>query len=45
MQGYARQLGALEQKLTGLRDRQAELQKKKTALQHELDETIASLSF
>jgi hypothetical protein len=45
VQEYARQLGALEQKLTGLRDHQAELQKKKTALQHELDETIASLSF
>jgi hypothetical protein len=35
----------LEQKLTGVGDRQAELQKKKTALQHELDEMIASLSF
>ena len=45
VQEYARQLGALEQKLTGLRDHQAELQKKKTALQHELDEMIASLSF
>jgi hypothetical protein len=45
VQDYARQLGALEQKLTGLRDRQAELQKKKTALQHELDELIGSLSF
>jgi len=45
VQDYARQLGALEQKLTGLRDRQAELQKKKTALQHDLDEMIASLSF
>jgi hypothetical protein len=45
VQGYARELGALEQKLTGLRDRQAELQKKKTALQHELDVMIAGLSF
>jgi len=45
VQDYARQLGALEQKLTGLRDREAELQKKKTALQHELGEMIASLSF
>ncbi len=45
VQDYARQLGVLEQKLTGLRDRQAELQKKKTALQHELDETIGALSF
>jgi len=45
VQDYARQLGALEQKLTGLRDRQAELQKKKTALQHDLDAMIASASF
>jgi len=45
VQDYARQLGALEQKLTALRDRQSELQKKKTALQHELDETIGALSF
>jgi hypothetical protein len=45
VQDYARQLGALEQKLTALRDRQAELQKKKTALQHDLDDMIASLSF
>ncbi|MGO9229484.1 MAG: hypothetical protein ACLQKA_09785 [Bryobacteraceae bacterium] len=45
VQDYARQLGALEQKLTALRDRQSELQKKKTALQHELDETIGAISF
>ncbi len=45
VQDYAKQLGGLEQKLTGVGDRQAELQKKKTALQHELDEMIASLSF
>ena len=45
VQDYARQLGALEQKLTALRDRQAELQKKKTTLQRELDDMIASLSF
>jgi hypothetical protein len=45
VQDYARQLGALELKLTGLRDRQSELQKKKIALQHELDEMIASLAF
>jgi len=45
VQDYARELGALEQKLTTLRDRQAELQKKKTALQHDLDEMIASSSF
>jgi hypothetical protein len=45
VQDYARQLGVLETKLTGLRDHQAELQKKKTSLQHELDEMIASLTF
>jgi hypothetical protein len=45
VQDYARQLSTLELKLTALRDHQAELQKKKTALQHELDEMIASLSF
>jgi hypothetical protein len=45
VQDYARQLGALEQKLTTLRDRQAELQKKKTSLQHDLDEMVATLSF
>jgi len=45
VQDYSRQLGALEQKLTGLRDHQAELEKKKTALQHDLDAMIASLSF
>jgi len=45
VQDYARQLGGLEQKLTGLRDRQSELQKKKIALQHELDEMIGALTF
>jgi hypothetical protein len=45
VQDYARQLGALEQKLTALRDRQAELQKKKTSLQHDLDEMVSTLSF
>jgi chaperonin cofactor prefoldin len=45
VQDYARQLSTLELKLTTLRDHQAELQKKKTALQHGLDEMIASLSF
>jgi chaperonin cofactor prefoldin len=45
VQDYARQLGALEQKLTTLRDRQAELQKKKTSLQHDLDEMVSTLSF
>ena len=45
VQDYAKQLGALEQKLTDVGDRQAQLQEKKTALQHELDGMIASLSF
>lgn len=45
VQDYARELGTLEQKLTGLRDRLAELQKKETALQHGLDEMISSFSF
>ena len=45
VQDYARQLGAVEQQLTALRDRQAELQRKKTALQHDLDEMIAAESF
>ena len=45
VQDYARQLGALELKLTAARDRQAESQKKKTALQHDLDYMIAALSF
>jgi hypothetical protein len=45
VQTYARQLDAHEQQLTQLRDRQAELQKKKTALQGELDRLVAALAF
>jgi len=45
VQDYSRQLGGLEQKLTALRDRQAELQRKKAALQHDLDAMLESLSF
>jgi hypothetical protein len=45
VQDYARQLGTLEQKLTATRDHQAELEKKKTALQHDLDEMLASAAF
>jgi hypothetical protein len=45
VQNYARQIDAHEQQLAALRDRQAELQKKKTALQSELDKLIESLSF
>ena len=45
MQTYARQLDAAEQQLATLRDRQAELQKKKTEFQAELDRLIDGLSF
>jgi hypothetical protein len=45
VQNYARQLDAHEQQLAGLRDRQAELQKKKSVLQAELDKLVAGLSF
>jgi hypothetical protein len=45
VQTYARQLDATEQRLVGLRDRQAELQKKKTALQTELDGMVEALTF
>jgi hypothetical protein len=45
VQNYARQLDADEQQLATLRDRQAELQKKKAALQAELDKLIEALSF
>jgi chaperonin cofactor prefoldin len=45
VQNYARQLDAHEQQLTALRDRQADLAKKKEALQSELDKLIGSLSF
>jgi hypothetical protein len=45
VQNYARQLDAHEQQLAQLRDKQADLQKKKTALQGELDRLIEALSF
>jgi len=45
VQNYARQLDAHEQQLATLRDRQAELQKKKTALSAELDKLIEALTF
>ena len=45
MQNYARQLDAHEQQLAALRDRQAELQKKKSALAADLDKLIEGLSF
>jgi chaperonin cofactor prefoldin len=45
VQNYARQLDAHEQQLATLRDHQAELQKKKSALQGELDQLVERLSF
>src|SRR5471032_2194663 len=45
VQNYARQLDAHEQQLATLRDRQSELQKKKSALQAELDRLMDALSF
>jgi hypothetical protein len=45
VQTYAKQLDTDEQKLAQLRDRQAELQKKKSALQGELDRLIDVLTF
>jgi len=45
VQNYARQLDAHEQQLATLRDQQAELQKKKTALQTDLDKLIEGLAF
>jgi hypothetical protein len=45
VQSYAKQLDAHEQQLAGLRDKQAELQKKKLALQGELDKQIEALTF
>jgi DNA repair exonuclease SbcCD ATPase subunit len=45
VQGYARQLDQHEQQLAALRDRQAELNKKKTALQMDLDKQIEALAF
>ena len=45
VQNYARQLDTHEQQLAALRDRQAELQKKKSALETELAKMIDALSF
>jgi chaperonin cofactor prefoldin len=45
VQNYAHQLDAHEQQLAQLRDKQADLQKKKTALQTELDRLIEALTF
>jgi hypothetical protein len=45
VQNYARQLDAHEQQLAALRDRQSELQKKKTALEAELNKLIEALAF
>jgi hypothetical protein len=45
VQNYARQLDAQEQQLAALRDRQAELQKKKSALEAELSKLIDALAF
>jgi chaperonin cofactor prefoldin len=45
VQNYARQLDAAEQRLAALRDRQAELQGKKSTLESELSKMIEALSF
>jgi chromosome segregation ATPase len=45
VQNYARQLDAHEQQLASLRDRQAELQKKKSALAADLDKLVEGLAF
>jgi chaperonin cofactor prefoldin len=45
VQNYAKQLDAHEQQLAQLRDHQADLQKKKTALQGDLDKLIEGLAF
>jgi len=45
VQGYAKQLDQHEQQLAALRDRQADLNKKKTALQIDLDKQIEALAF
>jgi hypothetical protein len=45
VQNYARQLDTHEQQLVQLRDKQADLQKKKTALQADLDRLSEALSF
>jgi hypothetical protein len=45
VQNYARQIDASEQQLAALRDKQAELQKRKTTLQSELNKMIEGLAF
>ena len=45
VQNYARQLAAQEGQLATLRDRQAELQKRKTTLEAELNSSIETISF
>jgi len=45
VQSYSQQLGVIETKISAVRDRQADLQKKKAALQHDLDDLVATLSF
>jgi hypothetical protein len=45
VQNYARQLDAHEQQLAGLRDRQADLQKKKSGLESDLARLIDALTF
>src|ERR1035437_3680893 len=45
VQNYARQLDAHEQHVAALRDRQAELQKKKSALEAELNKLVEALAF
>jgi predicted nucleic acid-binding Zn-ribbon protein len=45
VQNYAKQLDSSEQQLAQLRDRQAELQKKRTAMQSDLDKLVEALAF
>ena len=45
VQTYARQLDSMEQQIAALRDKQAELQKKRTTLQADLDKLVEALSF
>jgi DNA repair exonuclease SbcCD ATPase subunit len=45
VQNYARQLDAREQQLAALRDRQAELQKRKSVLEADLNKLIEALAF
>jgi hypothetical protein len=45
VQTYARQLDAREQQMVGLRDKQADLQKKKSSLQADLDKLIEAMSW